>query len=453
MSFRTKKISLLLGDTFSLYLALYFTLVLDTKEFLPLNFAQHLLPFSLLFLFWLIIFYVFGLYDILLLRNKLDFWLRFAQGLGLCLISGIVFFYFLPLFKITPKTNLFIFLAIFAFLFFLWRRVFYKISGSPQFLERTIIIGTSVRHLEIAHKIIQNPQLGFKLVGLIGRRRKKLVKVQEVSISSLPKNFKNFVKQKNIQSIIVPKNLLSNKALSNTLYQSLPLKVSVIDFASFYERVTGKIPLSEIDKIWFLEKNLFWQKRRFYEISKRGFDLIGVFFILSFTLPFWPLIALAIKLQDQGPIFYKQERIGKESKAFWLIKFRSMKKGAEKEKALWAEKEDPRVTKVGKFLRRFHLDELPQTINVLRGDISLVGPRPERPGFVKKLEKEIPYYHLRHLILPGFTGWGQINFRYARSLKDSHEKFQYDLYYIKNRSFLLDMSILLRTFQLFFKRE
>lgn len=130
-----------------------------------------------------------------------------------------------------------------------------------------------------------------------------------------------------------------------------------------------------------------------------------------------------------------------------------MKVGAEKENAVWAEKEDKRITKVGKFLRQSHLDEIPQMINVIKGDISLVGPRPERPEFVEKLEREIPHYHLRHLVKPGFTGWAQIKFRYGRSFIDSRKKFQYDLYYLKNRNFLLDIGILLRTFQLFFKKE
>ena len=130
-----------------------------------------------------------------------------------------------------------------------------------------------------------------------------------------------------------------------------------------------------------------------------------------------------------------------------------MIKDAEKTGAVWAEREDPRVTKVGKILRRLHLDEIPQMINVLKGDISLVGPRPERPEFVAQLEKEVPYYHIRHLIKPGFTGWAQIKFRYGRSVIDSFEKFQYDLYYLKNRSLFLDFRILLKTFQLFFKRE
>jgi lipopolysaccharide/colanic/teichoic acid biosynthesis glycosyltransferase len=130
-----------------------------------------------------------------------------------------------------------------------------------------------------------------------------------------------------------------------------------------------------------------------------------------------------------------------------------MQVNAEKKKAQWAKQNDPRITKTGKFLRASHLDELPQMINILKGDISLVGPRPERPVFVKKLEKDIPHYHIRHIIKPGFTGWAQIRFRYGRSVEDSQEKLQYDLYYIKNRSFFLDLEILLKTFQLFFKRE
>lgn len=437
---KAKNFFLIFGDIFTLYLSLYLTLVSDQKEIYPSNFLAHIVPFSLLFLVWLLLFYIFGLDDISLLRNNLEFWLKFGQALGAALISGIIFFYFLPLFKISPKTNLFVALLIFAFLFFVWRRLLYKILGLPQFLERVIILGSSPQHLEIARKIKKNPQIGFQLIGLLEEKK-------------LPQNLENFLKRKNVQVVILSKNILSQKRFSKKLYQCLPLRINVVDFTSFYEKITGKIPLSEIDRIWFLEKRLFWQEKRITQFSKRAFDLGGAFLILGLSLPLWPIIALAIKLEDKGPVFYKQERVGRENKKFWLIKFRSMKQGAEKEKPVWAKEEDPRVTRTGRILRRLHLDELPQMLNVLRGDISLVGPRPERPEFVKKLEKEIPHYHLRHLIKPGFTGWAQIKFRYSRSVMDSHEKFQYDLYYIKNRSLILDIGILLKTFQLFFKRK
>lgn len=214
-----------------------------------------------------------------------------------------------------------------------------------------------------------------------------------------------------------------------------------------------KIPLSSISENWFLE-NFREKEGNLYDKVKRIIDIVLASLILLLAFPFWLFIALSIKLEDRGPIFYFQERVGKNKKTFLLIKFRSMKVEAEKETGpIWTEKEDFRVSKVGKVLRITHLDELPQMINVLKGDISLVGPRPERPEFVARLEKEIPYYHIRHFIKPGFTGWAQIKFRYARSVMDSLEKFQYDLYYLKNRSFLLDLLILLKTFQLFFKKE
>jgi exopolysaccharide biosynthesis polyprenyl glycosylphosphotransferase len=230
------------------------------------------------------------------------------------------------------------------------------------------------------------------------------------------------------------------------------LGINFLDFPSFYERITEKIPVTSISKVWFFE-NLKEGEKRIYDKFKKIFDVIVASIILFLTIPLWLLITLAIKIEDGGPVFYIQERVGKNKKIFKLIKFRSMIKEAEKEGPKWAEIEDQRITKVGKFLRRFHLDEIPQMMNVIRGDISLVGPRPERPEFVEKLEKEIPYYNLRHIIKPGFTGWAQIKFRYARSIMDSLEKFQYDLYYIKNRSLFLDLKILLKTFQLFFKKE
>ncbi len=219
-----------------------------------------------------------------------------------------------------------------------------------------------------------------------------------------------------------------------------------------YEIICGKIPISFIDKNWFLE-NLKEGEKDFYDKSKRLSDLILAILLLIISSPFLLLIALAIKIEGKGKVFYKQKRVGKDKKEFFLIKFRSMKEDAEKGKAVWAEKKDLRTTRVGAFLRKTHLDELPQLINIIKGDIALVGPRPERPEFVKDLEKQIPYYHLRLLIKPGLTGWAQIKFRYARTLMDSFEKFEYDLYYLKNRNLFLDLGIVLKTFQFFFRND
>ncbi|PIZ89767.1 MAG: hypothetical protein COX88_02055, partial [Candidatus Nealsonbacteria bacterium CG_4_10_14_0_2_um_filter_35_20] len=240
--------------------------------------------------------------------------------------------------------------------------------------------------------------------------------------------------------------------LTQGLYKCLPLRINFMDLARAYEILLHKIPIDFVSQTWFLE-NLSEGEKKIYDKLKRFVDIILAFSIIIITSPLWLIFAVLIKLEDKGPVFYKQKRVGKDRNEFWLTKFRSMKIDAENGKAKWAEKDDPRITKIGRFLRKIHLDELPQMLNILKGDISLVGPRPERPEFVKKLEKEIPHYHLRHIIRPGFTGWAQIKFRYGRTVEDSHEKFQYDLYYIKNRSLFLDLGILLKTFQLFFSKE
>jgi exopolysaccharide biosynthesis polyprenyl glycosylphosphotransferase len=284
-------------------------------------------------------------------------------------------------------------------------------------------------------EISQNPSFGFKIVPLDPK-----------------KPLAEQIKKEGIDTIIFTEELEEDPKFLTALYLCLPMGVNFLDFATAFEEITEKIPVSMLSKNWFL-KNLREGEKKIYDKFKRVFDLILALVILILTFPLWLIVALAIKIEDGGPVFYIQERVGKNKKIFKLIKFRSMIKEAEKRGPKWAEIEDQRVTKVGKFLRRFHLDEIPQMINVLKGDISLVGPRPERPEFVEKLEKEIPYYNLRHIIKPGFTGWAQIKFRYARSIEDSLEKFQYDLYYIKNRSLFLDLKILLQTLRLFFKEE
>lgn len=430
-----RKILLFLGDICLLYFSLLGTIFFGFwGEFNWNLFYSHLLPFSLLYLFWLIVFYIFGLYDLNLIRSKFNFYPRIAGSLFTNLILGMIFFYLIPLFGITPKTNLLINIVIFGILIILWRNFFYFLFSS-HLLTRVAIFAKNSRGEELAKEIKNRPYLGYKLVDLNHNQ-----------------DLFSQIQGKKIDTLIVAENLHSNSKILKNLYELLPARINFLNFSKAYELICQKIPIDSIDLTWFLE-NLKEGEKTLYNKVKRGLDLILASLILILTSPLLPFIALAIKFGSGGPIIYKQERIGKDKKSFLLYKFRSMKIGAEKGKAIWAKKEDPRITKVGKFLRQTHLDELPQMINVLKGNISLVGPRPERPEFVKRLEKEIPHYHLRHLIKPGFTGWAQIKFRYGRSIMDSHEKFQYDLYYLKNRSLILDLGILLKTFQLFFKKE
>lgn len=430
-----RKLLLFFGDISLLYLSLFLTLFLRLlKEFNSGVFFQHLLPFSIIYFFWLVILYIFGLYDLHLIKTKFAFYPRVLGAIFAGILLGMVFFYTVPAFGITPKTNLLLNALIFGTLFIFWRLAFYSLF-SAYFLNRVAIVGLGNEVEILKREISERPYLGYKIVSI-----------------DLGKDLANQIEKEEIDTVIFTEEFEEDPKFLTALYFCLPMRVNFLDFATAYELITEKIPVSMISKSWFLE-NLREGEKKIYDKLKRLFDLILSFFLLTLTSPFWPFIAIAIKLEDKGPVFYKQERVGKDRKNFFLIKFRSMIPGAEKEGPKWAEEGDKRITKIGKFLRRIHLDEIPQMINVLKGDISLVGPRPERPEFVEKLEKEIPHYHLRHLIKPGFTGWAQIKFRYGRSILDSKEKFEYDLYYLKNRNFLLDIGILLKTFQLFFKKE
>jgi len=429
-----KKILLFLGDVFLLYLSLFITVFLGfLGEFSSAIFVLHLFPFSIIYFFWLVIFYIFGLYDLHLIKSKIDFYGRTLGAVLVGLILGMVFFYLVPFFGITPKTNLILNALIFGILFLGWRNLLYTLF-SVHFLNRTAIVGKGPEVESLKKEIREKPYLGYKLIPI-----------------DLKKDFLSQIQKHNIDTVIFTEEFESDPQILKALYLCLPAQVNFLDFASAYEMVYEKIPISMVSQAWFLE-NLREREKSFYDEIKRFFEIILAIFLLILTSPFWPLIAVFIKLEDKGSIFYSQERIGKDKKPFILYKFRSMKVGAEKEKAVWAKKEDKRITKAGKFLRRVHFDEIPQMLNIIKGDISLVGPRPERPEFVKKLGEEIPHYHLRHIIKPGFTGWAQIKFRYGRSVMDSKEKFEYDLYYLKNRNLLLDIGVLLKTFQLFFKR-
>jgi len=432
---RLKKLLLWAGDILILYISLLLTVFLGFwGSFSADILLLHLAPFSIIYLVWLIIFYIFGLYDLHLIKTKISFYSQAILAVGTSLIFGMLFFYTVPLFNIAPKTNLIINGLIFGILFLAWRNLFYALF-SVHFLNRVAIVGTGTQVKELRKEIAERPYLGYQIVPI-----------------NLNQDFFQQIEKSNIDTVIFTEEFESDPKMLKALYFCLPARVNFLEFSRTYELIYEKIPISMISKAWFLE-NLREGERRFYDTVKRLFDIILAVLLLIFTSPLWILIALAIILEDRGPIIYSQKRIGRDRKPFVLYKFRSMRVGAEKGKAVWAKRKDKRVTKVGGFLRKIHLDEIPQMINVIRGDISLVGPRPERPEFVEKLEKEIPHYHLRHLIKPGFTGWAQIKFRYGRSIMDSHEKFQYDLYYLKNRNILLDMGILLRTFQLFFKHE
>lgn len=217
-----------------------------------------------------------------------------------------------------------------------------------------------------------------------------------------------------------------------------------LDLTRLYEHLSQRVPVRHIDEHWFIAC-FSGSRGSFHAHAKRILDVSFACVGLLFALVLWPCIAIAIALGDSGPLLYSQERVGLDGRRFRLYKFRTMRCDAEQHGAVWARPNDERVTRVGRFLRQTRLDELPQLFNVLKGDMSLVGPRPERPEFVQDLERVIPYYQRRHLVLPGVTGWAQVRFPYGGSIADAEEKLKYDLYYLKHRSIVFDLLILLRT--------
>ncbi|MFH1938083.1 MAG: sugar transferase, partial [Patescibacteria group bacterium] len=369
-------------------------------------------------------------------RNNIAFYNILSRGLAINVGLAIAFFYFIPYFGITPKTNLFLNLTIFAVLFSGWRNLYNYLIKSSTLLNNVLIIGQN-KEIDQLNKIIKNnPQLGYRIL--------KIVSPQEIKT---PFDLLEMATQKNIDTIVTAINPHQDVRLVQSLYQCLPLKISFSDLPSFYEKILGKVPISSIGEIWFLE-NLTESQKNFYEAIKRVLDMLGGFIFGIISLIFYPFIALIIKIDSQGPIFFSQRRIGQDGQIFKVLKFRSMIEDAEKNGAQWADQQDHRITRIGKFLRKTRLDELPQMWNIFTGQMSFIGPRPERIEFVQQLEKEIPYYQIRHIVKPGLTGWAQVNFRYGASVQDSIEKLQYELYYIKHRSFILDTSILLRTIKI-----
>jgi len=256
-----------------------------------------------------------------------------------------------------------------------------------------------------------------------------------------------------IDIVVTSPELHGQPKIVEQIYRNLFLGIAYFDLPTFYEKILGRIPVATIGQLWFLE-NLTENDKKFYELFKRFGDLIFTLLLGAVGAILTPFIALAILLDSPGPILFRQSRVGQGGRLFLAMKFRSMIMDSEKNGPQWTKADDPRVTRVGRVLRKLKLDEIPQLINILRGEMSFIGPRPEQPEFVDSRIKKVPYYNERHLVKPGLTGWAQINAPFtSASEEDTLSKLQYDLYYIKNRSMLLDLGILLKTINIVLTRQ
>ncbi|MCS6789071.1 MAG: sugar transferase [Patescibacteria group bacterium] len=434
---------LFLGDVLVFYLSLILTLVFRYQDLWLRRFNEHFLPFSFILILWLLVFYISGLYEKKKLRNVIDFFKTLFLAIILNIFLAITFFYFFLFVGIRPKINLFIFCFIFLILEFFWRRYFNSIIINFLPKLRILLITDKKEHSEIYQFLFKNKQFGYEIAYLF--------KIDELPnfLNNL-NDWQKFVSENKINIILVPFSFKSNSNFSKIFYELLSYGIVIYDMPSFYELIFKKVPLFEINEEWFLDKIL--NQEKFYDKLKEAFEFVFALFLFIVLLPLEILIAILIKLTSRGPVIYKQVRVGKNNQEFVLYKFRTMREDAEKDGPQWKKSgdNDPRFTLIGKILAKTHLDELPQLINILKGEISFVGPRPERPEFIKILEKQIPYYNIRHLIKPGITGWAQINYKYGASIEDAYQKLQYDIYYIKNKSIILDLAIIIKTIKNFF---
>ncbi|TSC90809.1 MAG: Exopolysaccharide biosynthesis polyprenyl glycosylphosphotransferase, partial [Parcubacteria group bacterium Gr01-1014_2] len=429
-----KRLFLFFGDIAILYLSLYFTLFLRYGADLNQQVSIHLLPFSLLFIFWIIVFYIANLYELNFAKNSPEFYSSLFTSIAVSAAISVLFFYLIPDVQIAPRRNLLIYIAVFTGLISLWRWLYNKILGKT-FRNNTIIVGFNQLAYDLAKFLNRNLQYGYNLKYALDVSQQAAFSFQNVDFRQVrgAKDIERIINNEHINTIILSPESYRLPDIIDVFYKASKRNVQFINLASAYEKIMKKVPLEAVNQLWFLE-NISRGEKRLYELLKRTTDLILALIGLAAFLILFPIIAPAIKAGSSGPIFYRQKRVGKGGKIFEVIKFRTMIQNAEQNGAVWAQKEDSRVTRFGRFLRKTRLDELPQVVNILKGEMSVVGPRAERPEFVEKLKKEIPFYEERLLVRPGLSGWAQINYGKDLNHNDTKEKLQYDLYYIKNRS-------------------
>lgn len=435
---RKEPLILLAGDLFFFVVSLWATLLVRYRG-LPSEelFYTHLTPFSILFAVWILVFYIAGLYEkhTVILKSRLPSVLAQTQLAN----SGIAvaFFYLVPLFVITPKTILFIYLFISFAIILFWRMYGYALLGRGP-VNNAILIGSGSEMRELLNEVNNNPIYNLHFISSVDLNRadetgfwKEIVaKIYTEDVSVLAIDLAN----ENVEPVLPH------------LYNLIFAKVSFIDMHKIYEDIFDRVPVSLLRYNWFLE-NISTSPRAVYDALKRMMDVALSLTLFILSLPVYLAVYIAVKMDDGGPLFIAQERVGEGNRLIKIIKFRSMSRD---DQGHYGSNAEPNhVTKVGHFIRKTRIDELPQLWNVLKGDLSLIGPRPELPELARQYSDEIPYYNVRHLVRPGLSGWAQIYHEkhphHGLDTEETRNKLSYDLYYIKNRSFLLDIKIALRT--------
>lgn len=390
---------------------------------------------------------IFELYD-LKQSSKLDTVFK-----NIVLTSSItVLFYLLtpvitPLLPVKRLQIIYFYIAIIGSIF-LWRWAYITFFASPRFFKRVIILG-EISNIENVVKTISESDPNYKIIGFINSEKPKFDTVKFKGLTEyLPAALPRIIKTENISELIVaitnPDNITAR--IYNQLTSLLEQGFVIREYAQVFEEITKRVPVQFVGKDFYKYFPFSRSSQnKLYMFYQRTMDLLFAIFGIGFGVLLLPFIVIGNLFGNKGSLFYTQDRIGKYGKTFRIIKYRTMVKSIGVDRVSWAEENDSRITTFGRFLRNTRLDEIPQFINILKGEMSIIGPRPERPFFVKELSQLIPFYETRHTINPGLSGWAQVNSRYGSTVGDSLIKLQYDLYYIKHRSFFLDLNIIIKT--------
>jgi sugar transferase (PEP-CTERM system associated) len=386
------------------------------------------------------------LYDSSNLGAKWDqiFRLLLVLGFVALALSGVGYAYhvFLPGRDFLPRDSALVGLVILTFALLGWRATYAWLVQQEYFRERVYVLGTGDRAQRLLNGLRQRSELGIEVVGWTGDLE------GEVTRESVGTHLLDLVRESGVHRVIVA---MPDRRGTLPVDELLKLRlegVKVEEATSWLEKIYGRIEVENLNPSWLLFAEGF-RFSAFNRIIRRALNFTVALIGSVISMPLLPLVALAVKFSAPGPVFYSQKRVGKGDVTFNCYKFRTMRQDAEADTgATWATDDDPRITRVGKFLRASRLDEIPQLWCVLKGDMHFVGPRPERPEFVEWLEREIPFYRVRHTVRPGITGWAQVQYKYGNTLDDAREKLQYDLFYIKNASLGLDLLIMFQTIKI-----
>lgn len=400
----------------------------------------------------LVIIYLYDLYDYGVMHHRRELLLRLIQATGIAWTILAIVYYLVPPLMIGRGTLVYSVVLTLVFLV-VWRTLIHYLTGHPDLGEKVLILGAGKAAVTTANVVFQRRDAGYRIAGFIavpgvgnGDSPRSRAELGNAEILGTSAELERIVVERRIDRIVVAlAQRRGNFPTDSLLRMSLKNNVNIEECASFYERVTGQVHLDMLRPSWLI----FSGRERdtkvmvmFREIVNRCLAFVG----LVLSLPIALLTAIAIKLGSPGGVLYRQQRVGRNGVVFELLKFRSMREDAEADgRPVWASSDDDRVTRFGRFIRKARIDEIPQFWNILKGEMSFIGPRPERPHFVAELSEQVPFYGHRHLVAPGLTGWAQIKYPYGASVADAREKLQYDLYYIKNQSLALDAIIIFET--------